>query len=37
MLYRLGITCNLSRWNNGGNGIYTKDQQKLKHFEKINF
>ena len=37
MLYTDDVTCNLSRWNNGGNDIYKKDQQKLKHFEKIVF
>ena len=31
------VTCNLTRWNNGYNGIYKKDQIKLKHFEKTVF
>ena len=26
MLYTHDVTCNLSRWNNGGNDIYKKDQ-----------
>ena len=25
-LYIHDVTCNLNRWNKGGNGIYTKDQ-----------
>ena len=37
ILYPHDVTCSLSRWNNGYNGIYKKDQQKLKHFEKIVF
>ena len=35
MLYTLDVTYNLSKWNNGESEIYKKDQQKLKHFEKI--
>ena len=31
------LTCNLSRWNNGGNDTYKKGQKELKHFEKIGF
>ena len=31
------VTCNLSRLNNGVNDINKKDQEKLKHFEKIVF
>ena len=26
MLYTHNVTCNLSRWNYGGNDIYNKDQ-----------
>ena len=37
MLYTHDVTCNLSRWNKKGNDIYEKDQQNLKHFEKIAF
>ena len=35
ILYTHGVICNLSRWNNGCNGNYKKDQKKLKHFENI--
>ena len=31
------VTCNLSRWTNGGNNIYKKGQWKLKHFEGMVF
>ena len=34
MLYTQDITYNLSRWNNRGNDIYKKDQQKLKILKK---
>ena len=37
MLYTHDVTCNMSRWNIGGNDIYKKGQLKLKHFEKIVF
>ena len=37
MLYKHDVTCNMSRWNNGGNYIYKKGQQKLTHLEKIVF
>ena len=31
------VTCNPSRWNNGGNNIYKNNQKRLKHSEKIVF
>ena len=37
MLYTHDVTSNMSRWNNGSNDIYKKDQWKLKHFGKIVF
>ena len=37
ILYTHDVTCIVSRWNNGCNGNYKKDQKKLKHFEKIVF
>ena len=37
MLYTHDVACSLSRWDNRGNDIYKKDQQKLKHFEKKFF
>ena len=37
ILYTNDVTYNLSRWNNGYNSIYKKDQKKLKRFEKVVF
>ena len=37
ILYTHDVTCNQSRWNNGYNGNYKKDEKKLKHFENIVF
>ena len=37
ILYTHDVTCNRSRWNNGYNGNYKKDEKKLKHFENTVF
>ena len=34
MVYTYDVTCNVGRWNNGGNDD-KKGQKKLKGFEKI--
>ena len=37
MLYTHDVTCNLSRWSNGGNNIYKKRSMKTKTFWKNSF